>query len=67
MSKGIQVVLDWLKLTRQGTSLQDRKSIEMFGYILRTIIQRIVFKAIQLEDTRPISLASYTAAVKDYK
>jgi len=47
--------MDWLGLERKivkdgmtiDTCLRDRKTLEMFGYVLRTILQRIVLEAVK--------------------
>jgi len=51
-SKGFQSVLEWLGLQRkhkgEDTCLRDRKTLEMFGYVVRTVLQRIVIEAVRL-------------------
>ena len=68
-SKGIQPVLDWLQLRRKDTDLKERKTLEMFGYILRTLLQRIVLEAVKIENDgdlvimeKAISLSAYRDA-----
>jgi hypothetical protein len=46
-SRGIQPVLEKFGLTREKI-LSERKVVEMFGYIIRVIISKIVFKALQV-------------------
>ena len=41
-SKGIKPVMDWLHLKREGTELKFRKVLEVFGYIMRYIVQKII-------------------------
>lgn len=56
-SRGIQPVLDKFGLTRLK-SLSERKVVEMFGYIFRVIISKIVFKALQVmqnNEVKPLS------------
>lgn len=52
-SRGIQPVLNRFELTRKE-SLRDRKIVEMFGYILRVIVQQIVFQAVKLTNKNDI-------------
>ena len=65
-SKGIQPILTWFQLRRKDTELKERKTLEMFGYILRTLLQRIVIQAVKIENkgdlhimTKAIRLSSY--------
>lgn len=69
-SRGIQPVLNWLglerRLTKDGkhieTPLRDRKTLEMFGYILRTILQRIVLETVRIHNSelKPVETGSLT-------
>ena len=59
-------MLDWLQLRRKDTDLKERKTLEMFGYILRTLLQRIVLEAVKIENEgdlvimdKAISLSAY--------
>ena len=68
-SKGINPVLQWLKIKRDGTDLKFRKVLEAFGYVMRYILQRIILQAVKLENNgklvpmkKPISLESYQEA-----
>ena len=62
-------MLDWLQLRRKDTDLKERKTLEMFGYILRTLLQRIVLEAVKIENDgdlvimdKAISLSAYRDA-----
>ena len=65
--RGFQTVLSIFGLTRKG-ELKNRKTIEMFGYILRVVLQRIIFAAYKLDDQYDsrITLENYQAAAEQY-
>lgn len=47
-TKGIQAVLDKFNVTRQH-ELKQRKIVEMFGYVLRTVLQKLVLDALKIQ------------------
>lgn len=65
-------MLEWLAITRIDTPLKERKTLEMFGYVLRTILQRIVLEAVRIHspselrplDTGFLDLRDYEVATK---
>ena len=66
-SKGIQPVLDWLQLRRKDTELKDRKTLEMFGYILRTLLQRIVLEAVKIENDGELKIMNRVISITAYR
>lgn len=71
-------MLDWLGLARTvkkdgrqvNTCLRDRKTLEMFGYIVRTILQSVVIEAVKVKAgdlkpvDQPIELSAYQKAAE---
>ena len=66
-SRGIQPILTWLQLRREGTELKDRKTLEMFGYILRTVLQRIVIEAVKFENDGELLIMKTAISIDSYK
>lgn len=70
-------MLDWLGLSRRtekgDTCLRERKTLEMFGYVVRTILQSIVIEAVRLSEGelrpvgKPIELGNYQKAAAGIK
>ena len=69
-------MLDWLglerKVSRNGAlveaCLRDRKTLEMFGYVVRTILQKIVIEAVKAKmgSLKPLP-ADQSLSLDDYK
>ena len=69
-------MLEWLgldrKVARDGksveTCLRDRKTLEMFGYVMRTILQRIVLEAVKHHHSGELKpLESGSLSLEDYR
>jgi len=59
--------LNWLELRRDGTELKERKTLEMFGYILRTVLQRIVIEAVKFENDGDLLIMKSAISIDSYK
>jgi hypothetical protein len=49
------------------TCLRDRKTLEMFGYVLRTILQRIVLEAVKHHSGELKPLDHEFLSLQDYR
>ena len=59
--------MNWLELRRDGTELKERKTLEMFGYILRTVLQRIVIEAVKFENDGDLLIMKSAISIDSYK